>query len=84
MTSRAVRLWAEACIGPAGGTRMGTIGRKRSLMLAEEAPDSVQVAESTREYQAQVNFIALVVNESFRDLHMKVCDRRAYFAIGGR
>ena len=52
MTWRAVGLRAEACIGPAGGTRMGTIGRKRSLMLAEEAPDSVRVAESTKEYQA--------------------------------
>ena len=63
MTWRRVRLWAEACIGPAGGTRVGTIGRKHLLMLASEAPDSFRAAESTKEHQAQVKFIALIVDE---------------------
>lgn len=74
MTWRAVRLWAEACIGPAGGTRRGTRDHKRLLMLANEAPDSLRVAESTKERQARVKFNALVVDESFWDSHMKLYD----------
>ncbi len=78
MTWRAVRWWAEACIGrPAGVTRLGTLGRKQSLMLANEAPDSVRVAECTNEYQAQVKFIAPVVDKSFGDSHMKVGDEES-------
>ena len=62
-----VRLWAEACIGPAGGTRMGTIDRKRPLKLANGAPDSFGVAQAMKEHQAQVKVIALVINELFWD-----------------
>lgn len=67
MTWRAVRLWAEACIGPAGGTRMGTVDRKRPLMLANGAPDSFGVAQAMKEHQAQVKVIALVINDLFWD-----------------
>ena len=36
---------------------MGTIGgRKRSLMLADEAPNGFRLAESTKEHQAQIKF----------------------------
>lgn len=56
---------------------MGTIGRKHSLMLAIEASDSFRVAESTKEHQARVQFIALVVDESFWDSHMRVCDEES-------
>ena len=59
---------------------MGTIGgRKRSLMLANETPDSFRLAKSTKGHQAQVKFIALVVDESFWDTHMKVCDEASIF-----
>ena len=56
---------------------MGIIGRKHSLMLANEAPDSFRMAKSSMEHQAQFKFTALVVNESFWDLYMKVCDEES-------
>ena len=46
---------------------MGTIDRKRPLMLANGAPDSFGVAEATKEHQAQVKVIALVMDELFWD-----------------
>ena len=46
-------------------------------MLANEAPDSFRVAESTKEHQARVKFTALVFDESFWDSHMKVCDEES-------
>ena len=46
---------------------MGTIDRKRPLMLANGAPGSFGVAQAMKEHQAQVKVIALVINELFWD-----------------